>query len=490
MNWLRRLAAEDTSGIGLGLFRIAYSMVLLGELLQLLYFHDLIFDPVPGIVRSEANLTLLVGGWILVVGCLLVGFKTRETAILNYVLTLGFFSVTHEFEYHVDYAITGLNFLLMFIPRATPFSVDRVLLRRNSSAWSEFEAIRPKYPVLYNYLLVFTGVGIVYFDSLFHKLASSMWLGGLGLWLPASYPNVTWTDLSPLLDQKWLVVFLGYLTLFFEAVFLFLFPFRRFQPALVILGLGLHLGIVVAFPIPFFGLAVVGLYLLLVPESWWSALRIPQAGLPPAGEPTSNVRRMARLAGMYLCIAVVLQGVCILRSPLAGRAFAGIGAEDQWKSIQRVIVPAIAWSRPILGIVPHGVFMDSHFAGYNHVIAVAYEDRKGNETWLPLIRKDSHPGAYVTGRLWVHYTFRVNAPTIDQNKLEAGLRNYTAFWAAKNGIPLRNARFAVYVKKIDDATGWQRGFLRTQEQKPWMKVGEIVWKRSECTVDLPEIESL
>lgn len=490
MNLLRRFAAEDTSGVGLGLFRIAYSLVLIGELVQLLYFHDLIFDPIPGIVHGEANLKFLIGGWLVAALCLLVGFRTREAAIVNYALTLGFFSVSHDFEYHIDYAITGLNFLLMFIPRATRFSLDRALLRQNPEAWSQFERVGPKYPVLYNYLLVFTGVAIVYFDSVFHKLASPLWRDGLGLWLPASFPNLTWTNLSPLLDQKWLVLFLGYLTLVFEALFLFLFPFRRFQPLLVIVGLGLHLGIVVAFPIPFFGLIVAALYLLLVPESWWIALRISQAGRPPVVEPGTAVFRNARLAGAYLLVAVVLQMLCILCSPLVQKGFAGIGAAESWKSMQRAILPVIAWSRPFLGIVPHGLFMDSHFAGYNHVIALAYVDRKGNETWLPVIDQDSHPGTYITGRLWAHYTFRVNAPAIDQKKLETGLRNYTAFWARKNGIPLRNARFVVYVKKVDDATDWQRGFLRAQEQKPWAKVGEIVWKRSECTVDLPEIESL
>ena len=36
------------SGLGLGIFRIVYSLVMLAEVLELLYFHDLIYGEVPG----------------------------------------------------------------------------------------------------------------------------------------------------------------------------------------------------------------------------------------------------------------------------------------------------------------------------------------------------------------------------------------------------------------------------------------------------------
>ena len=43
--------------------------------------------------------------------------------------------------------------------------------------------------------------------------------------------------------------------------------------------------------------------------------------------------------------------------------------------------------RTFFGIAGHGVFMDGHFEGYNHLVAVTYIDKTGKETWLPLITK-------------------------------------------------------------------------------------------------------
>src|SRR5690606_7183496 len=68
---------------------------------------------------------------------------------------------------------------------------------------------------------------------------------------------------------KVLVIALGYITLVFEAVFLFTFWRKKWRVPMLIIGIGLHIGILVCFPIPFFALGVIALYLLMVPVRFW-----------------------------------------------------------------------------------------------------------------------------------------------------------------------------------------------------------------------------
>src|SRR5699024_10630276 len=99
------------------------------------------------------------------------------------------------------------------------------------------------------------------------------------------------------------------------------------------------------------------------------------------------------------------------------------------------------------GITHHAVFMDFHFDGYNHSVSVVYIEKDGSKNWLPLTDKVGSPGNYIFGFNWVNWTFRVNAPSINHEQLLDGLKDYTAFWAHKNGIELDGALFKVKVKK-------------------------------------------
>jgi predicted DCC family thiol-disulfide oxidoreductase YuxK len=122
------------------------------------------------------------------------------------------------------------------------------------------------------FIPVLVGIAFVYFDSTLHKLASPTWLKGLGMWAPASLPYVVHLDTSWLLNIKWLAILLGYVSMVFEFLFLFLFPFRKYRIILTIIGAGLHLGILVQFPIPFFALGFGSLYLLMVPVGFWKRI--------------------------------------------------------------------------------------------------------------------------------------------------------------------------------------------------------------------------
>jgi uncharacterized membrane protein YphA (DoxX/SURF4 family)/predicted DCC family thiol-disulfide oxidoreductase YuxK len=254
---------------GLALFRIFFGIVFFCETAQMFYFRELIFDPIPFIKAAEIDTTIPLIVWSICIFCIIIGAFTRQASLINYIFTLIFISALHQFEYHIDYSYIAINFLLIFVPSGRSFSIDRLFEKLKYSTSRDLY-IPPSTTSILSYLsIVGMGIGLVYFDSLFSKLASPMWLNGLGFWLPTSIPFVTFWDMSPILNIKWLAIFLGYLTLIFEGVFLFGIWERKYRIPLTILGVGLHIGILFTYPIPWFALSIIGLYILLLPYEWW-----------------------------------------------------------------------------------------------------------------------------------------------------------------------------------------------------------------------------
>lgn len=263
------LARRETSPLPLAVFRIVYGLVLLAEVCQLFYFRHLIFDEIPYLRPAEAAQTYALAAWIVVLGCLILGLHTRTACVINYILSLVVLSTLRNFEYHCDHIYLGVNLLLIFAPVGEVLSLDRRrAVRANPGAAVE----RATVSGLYADALVFVAIGLVYFDSFFWKCDQSIWRNGLGVGLPMSLPQNIWlppTIVNLIANQKTLLAFLSYLTLVFEATFLFAMWYRPLRPWLVVIGVGLHFGILVAFPIPFFGLTMLALYLLVAPPEWF-----------------------------------------------------------------------------------------------------------------------------------------------------------------------------------------------------------------------------
>lgn len=263
---------KNISATGLGVFRIAYCVVLLMEIKFLITYSSLVFDPIPGIRPFEARLDIVMVVWMMVVGFVLIGYYTRVAAIVNYAFSLVFFATLQAFEYHMHYAYMGLNFLMMIIPMGRALSIDnlRVKLKYSNSRFYFKPTIQVSQLAYYTIILV--GVAFVYWGSIFYKFSSDLWMAGNGMWLPASLPQITILNDQLLLDQKWLLKFLGYLIVIFEFCLIFIFWVKRLRWLFVLIGVGLHIGIFLEFPIPLFALGVTTLYLLFVPVGFWKWL--------------------------------------------------------------------------------------------------------------------------------------------------------------------------------------------------------------------------
>ena len=447
------------SASALGIFRIVFFTVQFLEVFQLFSFKELVFYTTSFIKPDFVSHTYFFVIWLICLFFIMIGYKTRTALIVNYALNMVYFSVSSDFEYHMDYVYTGVNTLCLFLPVALSYSVDAM-----KAGYKEI----PKVSYLNHLTLVFASIALVYTDSIFHKLTSPMWMGGLGVWLPASQPNFTWLDLQLLLNQELFVKFLGYLTLIFELTFIVLIWFRKFRPFLALIGIGLHFGIFLAFPIPFFGFAYCGIYfLLLLPEEYYEKLDsyfLALAEILKLKVGETNLWKGLSEKFLYGIIvgSTVLQLSGIAVSPSAQ------------KILPRELVKTAStfnhsFLRPFLGITNHGVFMDWHFQTARYITVI----KLGNEV-LPFYKENGQVGDYPFGRFWVNSNFRFL--NIQNPSYKEGLERYTAFWAVKNKKNLRNLDLDVYIKETQVATKWEKDFLTKQMNKPLRKIADIKWR--------------
>jgi predicted DCC family thiol-disulfide oxidoreductase YuxK len=270
--FIRNSFDKKIDGTGLAIFRITYTVVLLCEITQMYYFRHLIFDKIPYIEESEINIGIPILIWFISCTMILFGIFTRFASIINYLLSLILIATINSYEYHVFYAYMGLNFLLIFMPISQCFSLDRLLMKlKYSNTTFQYNPTK-KVSQLYYFIPLYLIVGLAYFDSIFSKLSAHSWLHGLGVWLPSSLPMMVQFNLSYLLNFKYFVFILSTITLATETIFIFVFFRKNFRIPVFIVGTFLHIGILITFPIPWFALTFISIYLLLIPVSFWQKI--------------------------------------------------------------------------------------------------------------------------------------------------------------------------------------------------------------------------
>src|SRR5687768_15811465 len=157
--FIKRNFDKKIDGTGLGVFRIVYSLVLLGEVIQLFYFRHLVFDKIPYVLPGEIEMTPVFFFWMFSILLMVFGLFTRFAAVINYILTVAVVGTITSYEYHMFYSYLGTNFLLIFLPVSRTLSLDRLLLKLKYSN-TRFRYNPPKtVSVLSYYIPVFLGVG-------------------------------------------------------------------------------------------------------------------------------------------------------------------------------------------------------------------------------------------------------------------------------------------------------------------------------------------
>ena len=267
------LQSKQSPVTGIGLFRIFYGLVTLQEIIFLLYFNHLIFDPIPYIDVEFPMIPFFLCLWGVIAAFIVVGYRYQFAMTCNYIIWIVFVNFTpmqRDFDGGFDLFMTGAGFFLLFMPGNRAFSIDN-LRRKLSTPFRHYSTYpKPTVSVLAYYLPVAICLGFLYFDSAVHKMFAEHWRNGLGTWLPSTQPYyVSAIDMSYLLNNKLLQNILGYTILIFQFTFIFFFTNRRLRIVYLLIGIGLHLGITLSFNIYPFGLGMLSFYTLLIPFKWW-----------------------------------------------------------------------------------------------------------------------------------------------------------------------------------------------------------------------------
>ncbi|UQZ36843.1 hypothetical protein C2I18_26920 [Paenibacillus sp. PK3_47] len=273
-NLKQKLYDRKEPAFPLALFRIGFSLVFMLELIQMMIFRDLIFQKDSLAATVPLFLTFLFVLWMLALFLLLIGYRTRIAAIVNYAISvyiLGFVAVNETNNWQVDSLFLTGSFLLLFMPVSACVSVESLMEHRRQARVRVRKLPRPKARFIHTAFLIFM-MGLFYLDSMLFKGSSSMYLTGLGLWAPASLPFTTYYDVSWLINHEWLVRILGYSLLVYETVYIFLIWFGKLRVWLSLAGVLLHAGIVVVFPIPVMSLLTIVIHLSIIPESAYRKL--------------------------------------------------------------------------------------------------------------------------------------------------------------------------------------------------------------------------
>jgi hypothetical protein len=458
--------------IGLSIFRIAFSLVLLMEVLHLFKFRSLVYFGM-----SEFNPTLLFIFWIPVILMLIVGFKTKIAAIINYIFAVIVLSSLTKYEYHGYTIYLGLSFLILFLPLSKKISLDALLYATTNLSDNKV------YKVFY-FAPVFLVIALVYLDSVFFKLASNMWLNGLGMWLPASLPMATWSTFPALMNNELLVKFLGYLVLIFEALFILLIWFKRFRILLLIIGVFFHIGILFFFPIPWFALAVVGVYTLMVPIKCWlnlmSRLKLDQIKFNSIEKYKQidnsltifSDKTIRRGWVLFFIISLSIQLLLTFRTPFMTNFFSNsLKNEASMSSKTFALANKVGYlSHKFLGMTNHGLFLDDHFIGYSQIIKVVAEI-KGKKILVPLINDKGQPGSYIRGNFWTNYTFRVSGKHINIDSYLLNVYPYLVYFCNTNNLNIAAVNFELYLKAIEVPLKWEENYLSKMIDRRWSKIG-------------------
>jgi hypothetical protein len=326
----------------LALFRICFALLLLKDALYHIPLTDVLYSDIGVLPRAVlldglaaahrfSLMDTIAHGWMAalffllwagVAVCLLVGFRTRWAAILNFIIVLSI----HERNVYVltgaDTVLRVLCFWMMFLPLAQHYSIDAIRARQKPIDGGNTAAYA--FPVR----MIQLQVALIYLVSGILKLMGESWRTGDALYTVLQIdtillPSGEWLGANA---PDWLLRATTHGVLIFELAFAFLVFAPIAQPALRIAALAagvvLHASIALTMVMPMtdFSLVMITSYLLFADPRWIrSRPEVAQAAHQPI---RLNFPRIALTAYLTVIMALVIWTNIAVLSEYADEPFA------------------------------------------------------------------------------------------------------------------------------------------------------------------------
>lgn len=431
----------------LSVFRFSFFIVTFCEFVQLYRYRNFFFDDHDWVGRAALHLLLAI-----TLG-LAVGWKIRYLKFLNYILVLVVLDKV-TFHYHIDHVIHCVSFLFLFAPESSTLSVDALQCRASPP---------PNYVSKWFFVLIFLGTELIYFDSLFHKFRSRLWMEGLAFYYPAAMPHFSTGVFQESFEIPIVMKLASHAALALEVLFP-LVLFKRFRPVVVLIGLALHLGIVVFFPIPWFGLLLCALYMIYLP---WEKLFAKGSRVVPR----ADNQREARIGAAISAVLIVSQLLYIVE-------FSGVDESRSWPGkVRRFLHKRNHDLSNFIGTVPHPVYVDAHFTLQKPLLRFELIGQDGTTLLVPTYTLKGYPEyPETTGRLWVVETFYFRGEGSDLNQVFESWSRFIEKWAERETVNLEDYTISVSYKLalVDFLIDFDAN--NRIEDAPWNHAGTLTYK--------------
>jgi hypothetical protein len=242
-------------------------MVPLAKVGQVPFFRTLLQKP------GDSSHTILQAGfflWLLAVIFLLLGFWTKTSAVIAWMLSTSFANLNPNIDNAGDTVRGIILFYLMLCPCGAAWSIDSLLARRCGRAGPVFVS-----PWALRLLLV--QMILIYFMNGIYKLAGPEWREGSSLYYVLSDLTLARFSYAQIDLPLWLIQFLSWSVLVWEVGFPVWVALPWTRTAALLMGVAFHLGIMLTMELGGFGPYMLTLYLPLVP--WERFSRSQESGI-------------------------------------------------------------------------------------------------------------------------------------------------------------------------------------------------------------------
>src|SRR5262245_50635441 len=442
----------------LAAFRIVAALVAMVDLATLFAHRDLFFrsllteSHVPRGLQwffgnqftGAAVPTMLLyasfAAWELALLSLACGLSCRTAASVHWLFSVLLFGRGFEARWWqtADMVLLCNAFFLMTLPVGRVWSVDA---RRKPSSQD------PGVTQVFYAVFVLT-LGCLYLDSALRKIRDSMWVNGWGVWAPGTIPNTLTRPIPWIPDDPVVWQLFGWATMAFELLFLGLYIWRQARVVLLVIGITLHLGIAILYPIPIFTWAMLSWY---VPLLWWAYSERSESASKQAWPSIQPSRRTLMLWSAWVMI-LLLNTLDALR-PVPGMPV-----------VRRLMYP-------IAGVSQRGVFAGSMFSHYTYQLSFVADSCR--DRTLHTYQASGFLASGNRDRVWELWWKKSQAPWTAKAETEAYLSQWVAYWAVQSGCG-SDTIIRLYVRRFFfSPSAWQPGALQCNLAVPWAHLASL-----------------
>jgi uncharacterized membrane protein YphA (DoxX/SURF4 family) len=212
---------------------------------------------------SPAVLWTLHMAGLIVLAMLVLGFYTRVTSILAFIITLSYCHRLTGSLFGLDQVNAMIATYLMLGNCGAVYSIDRWLARRKGAS----DTIEPSVGTNIAIRLIQLQMCVIYLFGGIGKMRGELWWDGSALWFGFANLEYQSLDMTWMVKYDWLIALLTHITVFWETFYCFFVWPRLTRPICLGLAVLVHGGIALTLGMVTFGTAmIIGNMAFLPPE--------------------------------------------------------------------------------------------------------------------------------------------------------------------------------------------------------------------------------